>query len=287
MPEAAEVSRTTKYLADLLVGKTLLQVTANQSIIAKLFKEKKTQDGSTEYQKLLDFLPCKVINVFCKGKYIFFEIYKEGCTLYFHSHLRMTGVWTLAPAESKMSFKFASIYKLDGQTRTSKEVNIYYKDRRILGKMAVYTQDELDVVIDKLGLDVLQDEITMEKWLELCQKCKNRQINSFLMSQDFVCGIGNYLKAEILYEAKIKPDRKVGTLSLSEKEKVLKYVLKIPRLALESNGLTISDFELPDGGIGTYEPKVYKQLTDPDGHEVTTDKFADGRTTHWCPAVQN
>ena len=55
-------------------------------------------------------------------------------------------------------------------------------------------------------------------------KKPNKTIAEFLMDQSMCAGIGNYLKAEILYDAAISPHRIVKSLDSEEFNKLLKII---------------------------------------------------------------
>ena len=52
---------------------------------------------------------------------------------------------------------------------------------------------------------------------------------------DIVSGIGNYLSAEILYDAKISPHRQLDKLSNTEKKQLAHSMRKIVKLAYYDN----------------------------------------------------
>jgi len=70
------------------------------------------------------------------------------------------------------------------------------------------------------------------------------------MNQKRVSGIGNYLKCEVLYAAKISPFRKVKDMSVEELMEVYKYMKIIPLASLKAKGVSIRDYNLPGGEVG-------------------------------------
>ena len=99
-------------------------------------------------------------------------------------------------------------------------------------------------------------------------------------------GVGNWIRAEILYECKIAPNRKLKDLSESDIKHLYHWSIKILKDAYNVKGLTISNYIDPEGNYGTYKVKVYMQKKDPYGHKVITSVFSDKRTIHWVPEVQ-
>ena len=154
-------------------------------------------------------------------------------------------------------------------------------------------------LVDKVkeqGPDLLEraltKEITPAEWARILGKSslRKRQICKVLLDQDVIAGIGNYLKAEILYAARIRPDRIISSLSAEELEQLRVAAHTIIVESYRSGGLTIENFQAPDGAKGLFRVKVYGKKTDPEGRPVITsgpeDGLKDGRKTHWVPDYQ-
>ena len=109
---------------------------------------------------------------------------------------------------------------------------------------------------------------------------------SRMLQPKYFSGVGNWIRAEILYECKIAPNRKLGDLTDSDVKHLYHWSIKILKDAYKVKGLTISNYIDPEGNYGTYKVKVYMQKTDPLGHKVITSVFSDKRTIHWVPEVQ-
>lgn len=169
-----------------------------------------------------------------------------------------------------------------------------FSDVRGFGGLA-YIRNGLDLAcyFSDIGPDLLELALNggpdEEAWLGFLSKknCANRQICQVLMDQSVVAGIGNYLKAEILYDAGIRPDRLTFSLSREEKLCLLRSTQRIIVESYRVGGLTIENFRAPDGRHGAYQRKVYGQTLDPLGRKVVTETFKDGRSTHWVPEAQH
>ena len=108
------------------------------------------------------------------------------------------------------------------------------------------------------------------------------------MKQSLVCGVGNYIKADSLWLAKISPKRKVKDISDIEFADLKEAIQRVMRTSYESGGATIASYQSFDDKPGEYGQKmiVYGQKKDPEGNDVIKEKTDDGRTTHWVPSVQ-
>ena len=150
--------------------------------------------------------------------------------------------------------------------------------------------NELAPILIKLGPDIVNNKGFSFKDFQNIAALKGRiNITKFLMDQHNISGIGNYLKSEILYSAKVSPHRNVGSLSEKELKNIYDAAKKISKLSMEQKGMSKSDFRDIDGTKGDFQTmlKVYCLKKDPLGNEVVKEKTKDGRTTHWVPKLQN
>ncbi len=228
--------------------------------------------------------PLKLKKVSCKGKQIFFHLLAiDGNIIYLNSTLGTMGKWVYKPENhSDMMLVWESKDLIN-------RVAIYFDDQRHQGYLSLFTEDQYQNKLNKLGPDLLTENVSWELWYKCMTKntrC-NQQICKVLMNQAIVSGIGNYLKAEILYYAKIRPNRLVGDLSNDELNLIRLYSMKLIRESYQCGGLTIKTYWDPNGKRGTFTTLVYNKLTDNYQNPVIKSKFADNRTTQWCPNVQH
>jgi len=219
-------------------------------------------------------VPFIIKEVKSKGKHIFFHL-NNG---YLHSHLIMTGKWLWTEGK----YTRIKFHLNDGRV-------LYYDDQRRWGHLDWMNQTQYEAKLKTIGIDLLSEKIGLTQWKKIMRNKrlkKNKQICDLLMSQKYISGIGNYLKAEILYRAKIKPNRTLIDLTEKELEDLYQISLETIKASYESKGLTIATYETPDGQRGCFELMVYNQKVDPLGNEVVKETFQDGRVTHWVPAVQ-
>ncbi|MGG6265599.1 hypothetical protein ACQ4M3_06285 [Leptolyngbya sp. AN03gr2] len=70
-----------------------------------------------------------------------------------------------------------------------------------------------------------------------------RTIGAALLDQTIVAGIGNYLRAEILFLCQIDPWRKVQELTQPELDSLCQIIPQIARRAYETAGVTASEVD--------------------------------------------
>jgi endonuclease-8 len=96
-------------------------------------------------------------------------------------------------------------------------VEINYKDR-ILQKLKM-----------ELGPDPLSSEWNKAKAVENILSRRERSIGIALLDQSVIAGIGNILRNEILFRAKVHPERPIANLSLQEVERIVDYTEKLSK----------------------------------------------------------
>ena len=114
------------------------------------------------------------------------------------------------------------------------------------------------------------------------KRIKNKQICGFLLEQKYFSGIGNFLRSEIVYTAKIRPDKILSNLSDFEKGELYDVSLKVILEAYLTQGISGGYFPK-----GTFKLKCYNRNFDPYGNIVVKEYFKDKRSMYWVPEIQN
>jgi formamidopyrimidine-DNA glycosylase len=69
----------------------------------------------------------------------------------------------------------------------------------------------------------------------------DRTIGAALLDQQILAGIGNYLRAEILFDCRLDPWRKIADLTASELERLIHSIPLMAQRAYTTGGFTVSD----------------------------------------------
>lgn len=85
----------------------------------------------------------------------------------------------------------------------------------------------LDRLKRSLGVDPLRSDWSIQKAIMLMRRHKNRKIGDVLLDQGVIAGIGNILRNEILFRARIHPERLVKDLSDAELETIAKIAWEL------------------------------------------------------------
>jgi len=277
MPEGPEVKRTAILLSSFWVGQRLIEV----KVLGGRYSKK-----PEAVNLLVEALPLKVMTITSKGKFLYW-IFREKEILYLTSLFNtfgMSGFWS----SEKQSHARIEFIREDGKS-------VFFHDQRNFGTFK-YTRDlmDLDKKLGSLGPDVLRNNwVPLESFQEKFKKGKNNQktLAELLMNQKIFSGIGNYLKAEILWMAELSPHRTPESLGEDEWKLLHSLCHIIPSESLyHGRGSSImtyrakmknSDLQYPQGNLA-----VYRRKKDPEGREIIPEETKDKRTTHWVPDYQ-
>ncbi len=131
---------------------------------------------------------------------------------------------------------------------------IYYNDTRRFGLVLLGESTKLRQhhCFQNVGLDPWDANLTPKY---LLSKLANRKcaIKLSLLNQEIISGIGNIYASEILYRARIRPERESCAVSESEAKEIIKYTRLILEEAIKAGGSTIHDYRRPDGNIGYFQ----------------------------------
>jgi formamidopyrimidine-DNA glycosylase len=171
----------------------------------------------------------------------------------------------------------------------------YFYDQLSFGTLKVVeSRAELEKKLKELGADMLDETTGFEVFKKAVSKGVNKEkmIGNVLVNQRVISGIGNYLRADGLWLARVSPFRKVGELSDEELEIIYKSMRALmwgdyaPEEA-RKKGYIGSDFKIPhDYGREFF---VYRQDTDIEGRKVVKEELYEGsqkRFIYWVKEIQ-
>tara|TARA_A100001011_G_scaffold307808_1_gene323220 strand:- start:1974 stop:2780 length:807 start_codon:yes stop_codon:yes gene_type:complete len=267
MPEGPEVKRNTDFLNRQLSGKII----ESCIIMSGRYEKHGPFIGHDEMSKRMLI----VSEVCCKGKFIYFK-FQDGSSLW--STLGMAASW------QKKQTKHSRLH-----VKTGYGNEVFFNDIRNFGTLKyVTTEKELIDKLNTLGPDVLSSYVDTALFKKRLDKKPKWTIAKALMNQSVVSGIGNYLKAEILYAAKISPHRLCKDLTKKEIEVIAEKSFEITNASYRSGGATIMTYRDENNEKGLYSRRfmVYNHKTDPLGNAVIKETTTDKRSTFWVPEIQ-
>lgn len=300
MPEGPEVKIIAEQLNKILKSKVLKQIkilegpykNAKTSSDArskfKHYSETKTHIG--KINALLSKKQTIIINgVHNKGKFIYFLLTRKTPTKEFKfclaSSLGLTGSWLISepytvPKYAKLQFDVADDPKsIDIHT-------ILYCDKLSMGKFYIESITWLKAKLVEIGPDVLDNY----QFNTFCNISSKTPIYTTLVDQEKLSGIGNYLRAEILYDAerrstkkKIPIDPFASFASLTNDQKLIlwKSIVKIASASYNEHGVSDAKAETTYHDIfgqpGNYKPKIYQSTTTSKNEPIKTIRDSENR----------
>lgn len=290
MPEIAEVRLVTDNVRSFLKGNILQEI----EVVTDNYKQARKLSG------LELVLPQLVTDVKTKGKFSYIVLANGDAIGY---GLGMSGNIRVEPtpeymeiynrnmgkkvtAEQYLKHAHLKLKYLDDNT----EKHFYYHDQRRFGTWSYLKPEQLKSKLSTIGPDLIDENLDFEQVVKLFRKYNNQNICTALMSQKVVGGVGNYMKAEILYNCKIWPMAKIRQLTDTQINNIYLAAREIAYRAYTYGGTTLYTYTGMKGDQGDFKTQllIYSRSFDPYGNQViTTNKTPDKRTTHWVPAVQS
>lgn len=223
MPEGPEVRRYALQLADALEGGKILHFSARTKA-AKAWL----------LQHVTELTGQKILEVKSHGKHLYGRI--EG-DYGFHSHLMMWGRWFVHAGDDTV--------EVDKRERariaTDKAIAILFS-APIFDVFAgdPYAQIEN---LNTLGPDIIPYDGTFDsaEFERRLNQHPNREIGAALLDQRICAGIGNYIRAEVLFFCGINPFTLVKDLSDTQRACLNQQIPLVGARALAQPGVSVPD----------------------------------------------
>jgi formamidopyrimidine-DNA glycosylase len=232
MPELPEVEQVRRSLEPYLVEKTIEGV--------EIFLPKMVQYPSVE--TFAGLLTGQVVSsVERRGKYLRINLASGDFLLV---HLRMTGAFLARKkSDAKPPYTRWGLH-------LSGEYNLWMTDIRTFGTVSLYHPDEpVNNGYAQLGPEPLDAALT-GGYLREKARGKKSHIKSFILDQSVVAGLGNIYADETLFEAGLRPTKRVDRLTRKEWDTLAAAMRKIIRSALRHHGTTFRNYQDANGQMG-------------------------------------
>ncbi|WP_296426049.1 bifunctional DNA-formamidopyrimidine glycosylase/DNA-(apurinic or apyrimidinic site) lyase [Yoonia sp.] len=282
MPELPEVETVRSGLAPVMEGQVIARADVNRPDLRWPFPERMTARLTGK----------RVLGLRRRSKYILADL-DSGETLLIH--LGMSGRMLISghtvgdfhhdhPAPAKHDHV---VFHMQNGVR------ITFNDARRFGAMdlmATATQADHWLIRD-LGPEPLGNGFH-EEYLIGRLKDRNTPIKSALLDQRIVSGLGNIYVCEVLYRARINPQRKAGQISAKRIATLVPLVRDVLSQAIAAGGSSLRDYRQADGELGYFQ-HVF-QVYDRDGAQCLTPYcektiqriVQSGRSSFFCPQCQ-
>lgn len=216
MPEGPEIRREADHIAAVLVRQPLRAVVFGLPRLERFGQ---------------DFTGEQVLGVQTLGKAMLTH-FSNGMTMY--SHNQLYGRWMVCRRDRPP------------QTNRSLRVALHTDSHSAL----LYSASDIDLLptsevaehpfIRKLGLDVLDSSLTWRAVAEQLadERFARRRLSSLYLDQSALAGVGNYLRSEILFDAKLSPLRRPVDLKRGELGRLARSTLSLCQRAYQTGGVT-------------------------------------------------
>lgn len=275
MPELPEVETMVRGLRPALEGRTVRAVTVHDAFLLQ-------NCVAAEFERRV--VGARVERIDRRGKWVVILLGDDRGVIVIQP--RMTGGFWLVPPERPEHVRLT--FRLEGTDRA-----VWYCDNRRLGKIAWYADvDEAGRAFARshgpdalsIGRDDLSDRLART----------SRAIKPTLMDQKVVAGIGNIYADEILFGARVHPERPSSTLARDEVGRLHATIATVLEAAILAEGSSFdAGYRTVLGLEGGFLARnaMYGRGGQPCpscNAPVLKTRIAGlaGRPTHYCPACQ-
>ena len=193
----------------------------------------------------------KILETGCKGKLLWIEISSidKNKKYYMHIHYGITGWLQFEKPETNIKFEF-----ILEDIKTKSKINLYMEDKRRFSKIVIYNENQHLKIISKLGIDIFEKDFTIDNFNTII-KNKNTMIAPLLLKQEIFCGIGNYIKNEIMYMTELKAKVKTNELNDNQIKELYSNILFVSYSNLVEILKNTKIFKYLDKSKSLYMPK--------------------------------
>jgi len=264
MPELPEVERARRLAERSLAGRTIVRAAALDDRIV--------YTGVTPRRFALALKGRRVEAVRRRGKHLWMELDRRPWPAF---HFGMTGSFRVyRDARERPKFWRVELL-LDDGTRLA------MRDPRRLGRIRLLNDPEHESPIRDLGFDPLLDLPGLSLFVEVLSG-RTAPIKAVLLDQSFAAGVGNWIADEVLYQARLRPQRRASDLEPAEIRRLRIVLQRVIRKAVEVD----ADKErFPATWLFHHRWGRNSEAKTARGEPIVHDTIA-GRTTAWVPTVQ-
>lgn len=215
MPEGPEIRRAADRLAAAVAGQTVVRA---EFAFPALQRFERELAGS------------RILSITPRGKALL-TAFDNGWTLYTHNQLY--GVWKVAEPGQRPDTPRSLRVALE----TSRAAILLYSASDI----ELWRSDDIEShpFLQGLGPDVLDPALDETAVIARLQSpaLRGRALGGLLLDQGFLAGMGNYLRAEVLFDAGLPPSLRPRDLDEAQTAHLARALLAIPRHSYATRGI--------------------------------------------------
>lgn len=146
--------------------------------------------------------------------------------------------------------------------------------------------------LGELGLDPVAAPVSWTSFAHALVARRTSKLKPLLLDPTFIVGLGGLYADEILYDAGLRPDREVSTVSTMEIRRLYRSLVEILHEATKHHGTSTEEHPFVDlsGKPGGFQDEL--EVWGRDGEAcrrcrgTVSKQRSGGRTTYWCPNCQ-
>jgi formamidopyrimidine-DNA glycosylase len=275
MPELPEVEATRRHLAPVVEGAVVVEAAVRRDRMVR------------HHQRPTDFpdrMRGRRVSALDRlGKML---LARMSGDITWVTHLGMSGRMAVHRAGEAEAPHTNVVVRLRGG------VEVRMIDPRTFGFVAAFTPVEIAAGYGSgWGPDAL-DALPAARSIGETLAGRTAPIKALLLDQRIVAGLGNIYADEVLFRARLRPDRPGGSLSVAEVAALRGSIRPVLRAALRGGGTSLADlaYLLPDGRAGEHLSRLaaYGREGEPCRRcpGVIVRSVIRGRSAFWCPRCQ-
>ena len=259
MPELPQIKKIRRNLSRNIINKTIVSlevveakaIHASLALLNKKIRNSFFKSFEVQGRVLIGKLDC--------GYYIFFFLYSAGELIY------------ASRAKVPVKHNLVIFGFKDGS-------RLYLSDRRRVAHLKLLDDKQRKRLLVQFGIQPLSRQFTYFVFLKLLRN-KRTYLKNFLTNQKYISGIGNIYADEICFEARIKPDRGIKSLSTAEIKRLYKAIRKILIRAVQSTRVGLASSFKVYGQQGKNCPRCRQGL-------ISKEKIG-RKWIYYCPLCQH
>lgn len=221
MPEGPEIRRMVDDISKAVAGRTVKQV---------FFAFDRFKDFDSVLAGRL------VTGVEARGKavLVFFSGNDDDAPWCVYSHNQLYGKWRIGKPDFEPRTNRQLRFAIIGPQKAARLYSA--SDIRLLRPEALAEVEYLA----RLGPDPLNETVSIEDLMAVFEDSRflGRGLGGLLLDQGFVAGIGNYLRSEILFEARIAPKQRLRDLDHATRKRLAGAILTLVDRTYRLEGIT-------------------------------------------------
>jgi len=287
MPELPEVETIRRELEAVMPGASINRVDVRLPKIVKV--------PTVRFRRVLHGATIEAVRR--RAKVLLIQL-SNGYTVIIH--LKMSGQLIWVPRCGRMKVGGhpipGGIYDLPNQYshvifHTNHGV-LYFNDQRQFGYNRLIKTSALAEWLETQGYgpEPLEADFTVGNFLDILVRHRRKRIKPTLLDQTVIAGVGNIYADEACFAARVRPSRRIQTMTVAERRAVYRGLRAIMILSIKKRGTTADAYRTATGDKGGMMPflKVYGR----EGKScrrcrgIIKKTVLAGRGTHYCSSCQ-